>query len=218
MCFQLEYQRQQLLADRQSFHMEQLKYAEMRARQQHFQQIQHQQHSQAGGPHANQAAPAPAPAPLTASQQAPNTPAPQPAPSPAPPSSSSASAPESQPPQGAHNSPPCPPGATPAPHSSSSSSTTPVLHGKFKFFNTYYASLCYLFSLTSIFFNPQICIAISIHLKKLTKNIIDFFFKKALHLLCTRFTPYRTDPPPSWGNATPFSSSPSSTVRESYIA
>uniref|UniRef100_A0A673CXY8 SWI/SNF related, matrix associated, actin dependent regulator of chromatin, subfamily c, member 2 n=1 Tax=Sphaeramia orbicularis TaxID=375764 RepID=A0A673CXY8_9TELE len=51
----LEYQRQQLLADRQSFHMEQLKYAEMRARQQHFQQIQHQQHSQAGGPHANQA-------------------------------------------------------------------------------------------------------------------------------------------------------------------
>ncbi|CAJ0939591.1 unnamed protein product [Ranitomeya imitator] len=32
----LEYQRQQLLADRQSFHMEQLKYAELRARQQHF--------------------------------------------------------------------------------------------------------------------------------------------------------------------------------------
>uniref|UniRef100_A0A672SX66 SWI/SNF related BAF chromatin remodeling complex subunit C2 n=1 Tax=Sinocyclocheilus grahami TaxID=75366 RepID=A0A672SX66_SINGR len=41
----LEYQRQQLLADRQSFHMEQLKYAEMRARQQHFQQIQHQHQS-----------------------------------------------------------------------------------------------------------------------------------------------------------------------------
>ncbi|KAM8914326.1 SWI/SNF complex subunit SMARCC2 [Spinachia spinachia] len=123
----LEYQRQQLLADRQSFHMEQLKYAEMRARQQHFQQIQHQQHSQAGGPHANQAAPAPAPAaPLAASQQALNAPAPQPAPSPAPPSS--ASAPECQPPQGAHASPPCPPGAAPAPHSSSSSSTTPVLH------------------------------------------------------------------------------------------
>ncbi|XP_025047157.1 SWI/SNF complex subunit SMARCC2, partial [Alligator sinensis] len=38
----LEYQRQQLLADRQAFHMEQLKYAEMRARQQHFQQL-HQQ-------------------------------------------------------------------------------------------------------------------------------------------------------------------------------
>ncbi|KAK7144949.1 hypothetical protein R3I94_011135 [Phoxinus phoxinus] len=45
----LEYQRQQLLADRQSFHMEQLKYAEMRARQQHFQQIQHQHHSNQPG-------------------------------------------------------------------------------------------------------------------------------------------------------------------------
>uniref|UniRef100_A0A8C9ZLW7 SWI/SNF related BAF chromatin remodeling complex subunit C2 n=1 Tax=Sander lucioperca TaxID=283035 RepID=A0A8C9ZLW7_SANLU len=126
----LEYQRQQLLADRQSFHMEQLKYAEMRARQQHFQQIQHQQHSQAGGPHANQAAPAPPPQGPTASQQAPSTPALQPAPSPAPPAS--APAPESQPPQGAHTSPPCPPGSTPAAHSSSSSSTTPVLHGEFK--------------------------------------------------------------------------------------
>ncbi|XP_063072316.1 SWI/SNF complex subunit SMARCC2 [Engraulis encrasicolus] len=42
----LEYQRQQLLADRQSFHMEQLKYAEMRARQQHFQQLQTQNQSQ----------------------------------------------------------------------------------------------------------------------------------------------------------------------------
>ncbi|NWI89357.1 SMRC2 protein, partial [Pitta sordida] len=39
----LEYQRQQLLADRQAFHMEQLKYAEMRARQQHFQHLQQQQ-------------------------------------------------------------------------------------------------------------------------------------------------------------------------------
>uniref|UniRef100_A0AAR2J179 SWI/SNF related, matrix associated, actin dependent regulator of chromatin, subfamily c, member 2 n=1 Tax=Pygocentrus nattereri TaxID=42514 RepID=A0AAR2J179_PYGNA len=47
----LEYQRQQLLADRQSFHMEQLKYAEMRARQQHFQQIQHQHHSNQPGNH-----------------------------------------------------------------------------------------------------------------------------------------------------------------------
>uniref|UniRef100_A0A3P9BLK4 SWI/SNF related BAF chromatin remodeling complex subunit C2 n=1 Tax=Maylandia zebra TaxID=106582 RepID=A0A3P9BLK4_9CICH len=65
----LEYQRQQLLADRQSFHMEQLKYAEMRARQQHFQQIQHQQHSQAGGPHSTQATAAPAPQALTANQQ-----------------------------------------------------------------------------------------------------------------------------------------------------
>ncbi|XP_068777471.1 SWI/SNF complex subunit SMARCC2 isoform X2 [Struthio camelus] len=43
----LEYQRQQLLADRQAFHMEQLKYAEMRARQQHFQHMQQQQQQQA---------------------------------------------------------------------------------------------------------------------------------------------------------------------------
>ncbi|KAJ7428288.1 hypothetical protein WISP_01386 [Willisornis vidua] len=43
---QLEYQRQQLLADRQAFHMEQLKYAEMRARQQHFQHLQQQQQQQ----------------------------------------------------------------------------------------------------------------------------------------------------------------------------
>ncbi|XP_040549775.1 SWI/SNF complex subunit SMARCC2 isoform X7 [Gallus gallus] len=42
----LEYQRQQLLADRQAFHMEQLKYAEMRARQQHFQHLQQQQQQQ----------------------------------------------------------------------------------------------------------------------------------------------------------------------------
>ncbi|XP_070758104.1 SWI/SNF complex subunit SMARCC2 [Enoplosus armatus] len=124
----LEYQRQQLLADRQSFHMEQLKYAEMRARQQHFQQIQHQQHSQAGGPHSNQATSGPPPQGPTATQQAPSTPAPQPAPSPVPPASSAA-APDSQPPQGAHTSPPCPPGQAPAAHSSSSSSTTPVLHG-----------------------------------------------------------------------------------------
>ncbi|XP_006807622.1 SWI/SNF complex subunit SMARCC2 isoform X2 [Neolamprologus brichardi] len=121
----LEYQRQQLLADRQSFHMEQLKYAEMRARQQHFQQIQHQQHSQAGGPHSTQATAAPAPQALTANQQAPSTPAPQPAPSPAPPAAS-APAPESQPPPSAHTSPPCPPGQTPAAHSSSN--TTSVLH------------------------------------------------------------------------------------------
>uniref|UniRef100_A0A3Q3JZ31 SWI/SNF related, matrix associated, actin dependent regulator of chromatin, subfamily c, member 2 n=1 Tax=Monopterus albus TaxID=43700 RepID=A0A3Q3JZ31_MONAL len=67
----LEYQR---VADRQSFHMEQLKYAEMRARQQHFQQIQHQQHSQAGGPHSNQAASGPQSQGLAASQQAPSTP------------------------------------------------------------------------------------------------------------------------------------------------
>uniref|UniRef100_A0A4W6EK07 SWI/SNF related BAF chromatin remodeling complex subunit C2 n=1 Tax=Lates calcarifer TaxID=8187 RepID=A0A4W6EK07_LATCA len=123
----LEYQRQQLLADRQSFHMEQLKYAEMRARQQHFQQIQHQQHSQAGGPHSNQAASAPPPQGLAGTQQAPSTPAPQPAASPAPPASSTP-APESQPPQGPHTSPPCPPSQAPATHSSSS--TTPVLHGE----------------------------------------------------------------------------------------
>lgn len=121
----LEYQRQQLLADRQSFHMEQLKYAEMRARQQHFQQIQHQQHSQAGGPHSTQAAAAPPTQGPTATQPAPSTPAPQPAPSPAPPASS-APAPESQPPASAHTSPPCPPGPAMAAHSSSS--TTPVLH------------------------------------------------------------------------------------------
>ncbi|XP_072423215.1 SWI/SNF complex subunit SMARCC2-like isoform X7 [Chiloscyllium punctatum] len=53
----LEYQRQQLLSDRQAFHMEQLKYAEMRARQQHFQQMhqqQQQQHQLPSGPQANQ--------------------------------------------------------------------------------------------------------------------------------------------------------------------
>ncbi|KAG9491489.1 hypothetical protein GDO78_000149 [Eleutherodactylus coqui] len=55
----LEYQRQQLLADRQSFHMEQLKYAELRARQQHFQQIQsqHQQQHQPPPPPAGQPVP-----------------------------------------------------------------------------------------------------------------------------------------------------------------
>uniref|UniRef100_A0A668AIB6 SWI/SNF related BAF chromatin remodeling complex subunit C2 n=1 Tax=Myripristis murdjan TaxID=586833 RepID=A0A668AIB6_9TELE len=73
----LEYQRQQLLADRQSFHMEQLKYAEMRARQQHFQQIQHQQHSQAGGPHSNQAASEPT-APLPGDTLHPAAPVPPP--------------------------------------------------------------------------------------------------------------------------------------------
>uniref|UniRef100_A0A1A8H898 SWI/SNF related, matrix associated, actin dependent regulator of chromatin, subfamily c, member 2 n=1 Tax=Nothobranchius korthausae TaxID=1143690 RepID=A0A1A8H898_9TELE len=127
----LEYQRQQLLADRQSFHMEQLKYAEMRARQQHFQQIQHQQHSQTGGPHSNQASSGPQPQAPTAGQQAPSTPASQAAPSPAPPSSS-APTPEVQPPAGTHTPSPCPPGQAsapvPAPAPHSSSSTTPVLH------------------------------------------------------------------------------------------
>lgn len=121
----LEYQRQQLLADRQSFHMEQLKYAEMRARQQHFQQIQHQQHNTAGGTHSTQASSGAPPQGLAAGQPAPNTPAPQPAPSPAP-SGSSAPGPESQPPPGAHTPSPCPPGHTPAAHSSSN--TMPALH------------------------------------------------------------------------------------------
>uniref|UniRef100_A0A674HH92 SWI/SNF related, matrix associated, actin dependent regulator of chromatin subfamily c member 2 n=1 Tax=Taeniopygia guttata TaxID=59729 RepID=A0A674HH92_TAEGU len=59
----LEYQRQQLLADRQAFHMEQLKYAEMRARQQHFQHLQQQQQQQQP-PLPPGAQPLPAAAPL----------------------------------------------------------------------------------------------------------------------------------------------------------
>jgi len=110
--------------------MEQLKYAEMRARQQHFQQIQHQQHSQAGAPHSNQAASGPPPQGPTAGQQATSTPAPQAAPSPATPASS-APAPESQPPPGAHTSPPCPPSQALPTHSSSS--TTPALQGELNF-------------------------------------------------------------------------------------
>ncbi|KAL0978383.1 hypothetical protein UPYG_G00169740 [Umbra pygmaea] len=119
----LEYQRQQLLADRQSFHMEQLKYAEMRARQQHFQQIQHQQHSQPGGTHLPQGPPGTSHPPqgpsATQSQPAPGTPAPQPAPSPAPPASSipmtgpSAQAQPTEPQalvSGPHSSPPGPTG------------------------------------------------------------------------------------------------------------
>uniref|UniRef100_A0A8C5ES27 SWI/SNF related, matrix associated, actin dependent regulator of chromatin, subfamily c, member 2 n=1 Tax=Gouania willdenowi TaxID=441366 RepID=A0A8C5ES27_GOUWI len=127
----LEYQRQQLLADRQSFHMEQLKYAEMRARQQHFQQIQHQQHSQAGAPHSNQAPSGPTAQASSANQQSSSTPAAQPAPSPAPPAS--APAPESQPTTGAHSSPSGPPGQAPSAHSSSS--TTPVHHGELNLYS-----------------------------------------------------------------------------------
>ncbi|NXX48464.1 SMRC2 protein, partial [Tricholaema leucomelas] len=56
----LEYQRQQLLADRQAFHMEQLKYAEMRARQQHFQHLQQQQQQQQPPPMPPGAQPLPA--------------------------------------------------------------------------------------------------------------------------------------------------------------
>ncbi|XP_045547620.1 SWI/SNF complex subunit SMARCC2 isoform X2 [Salmo salar] len=124
----LEYQRQQLLADRQSFHMEQLKYAEMRARQQHFQQIQ--QHSQTGGPHSAPAPTGPPPQGPSATQSQPtlSTPAPQPAPSPAPPTSSIPSsvqpAEPQPPPSGPHTSPPRPPGQPPTAHSS----TTPTLH------------------------------------------------------------------------------------------
>ncbi|XP_061833674.1 SWI/SNF complex subunit SMARCC2 isoform X2 [Nerophis lumbriciformis] len=118
----LEYQRQQLLADRQSFHMEQLKYAEMRARQQHFQQIQHQQHNQGGAAHSGQAASAaPSQGPASA-QQATSTSAPQLAPSPAPPASAGPP-PEAQPAPSAHTSPPRPPG-----HSGASS--TPAVHGQ----------------------------------------------------------------------------------------
>ncbi|KAM4794982.1 SWI/SNF complex subunit SMARCC2 isoform 3-T3 [Rhinophrynus dorsalis] len=53
----LEYQRQQLLADRQAFHMEQLKYAEIRARQQHFQHIQNQHQQQHQTPPGSQPVP-----------------------------------------------------------------------------------------------------------------------------------------------------------------
>ncbi|XP_064160335.1 SWI/SNF complex subunit SMARCC2 isoform X2 [Anguilla rostrata] len=116
----LEYQRQQLLADRQSFHMEQLKYAEMRARQQHFQQIQHQQHSQTPPQHPSSTPLAPPPG-MTGSQQGPGTPGPPPAPSPVPPpsSSSTGSAPSAQaaepPGQAPHTSPSAPAGQPPAP-------------------------------------------------------------------------------------------------------
>ncbi|OCT73769.1 hypothetical protein XELAEV_18032733mg [Xenopus laevis] len=53
----LEQQRQQLLNERQNFHMEQLKYAEMRARQQLEQQQQQQQHSQNTQPQGGPAGP-----------------------------------------------------------------------------------------------------------------------------------------------------------------
>ncbi|KAG7477447.1 hypothetical protein MATL_G00069720 [Megalops atlanticus] len=127
----LEYQRQQLLADRQSFHMEQLKYAEMRARQQHFQQIQHQQHSQTPPQHPT-TGPLPPPQGLAGSQPGPGTPGPPPAPSPAPPSSIATSVgtpssgqPPEPPSQGPHTSPPMPPGPPPAPQSAGHA---PALH------------------------------------------------------------------------------------------
>ncbi|KAM6394922.1 LOW QUALITY PROTEIN: SWI/SNF complex subunit SMARCC2 [Rhynochetos jubatus] len=93
----LEYQRQQLLADRQAFHMEQLKYAEMRARQQHFQHLQQQQQQ-------------PPPPPAPGVQPLPTAPLAPPLPAPAPPAMVVPSgdavgqqlpgAPPSQPPQG----------------------------------------------------------------------------------------------------------------------
>ncbi|XP_069043125.1 SWI/SNF complex subunit SMARCC2 isoform X2 [Lepisosteus oculatus] len=114
----LEYQRQQLLADRQSFHMEQLKYAEMRARQQHFQHIQHQQHSQGPAP-----PPPPSGPPAVALAPTPGAAATPPAPSPAPPavppsssSSSSSNSSSSSQPSEAPPGPPPPPGQrTPPP-------------------------------------------------------------------------------------------------------
>uniref|UniRef100_A0A3B3S5I7 SWI/SNF related BAF chromatin remodeling complex subunit C2 n=1 Tax=Paramormyrops kingsleyae TaxID=1676925 RepID=A0A3B3S5I7_9TELE len=137
----LEYQRQQLLADRQSFHMEQLKYAEMRARQQHFQQIQHQQHSQTPPQHPTSTPLAP-PQGLPSSQPAPGTPGPPPAPSPAP--SSSVNNPQSGPysgqpqepqaPPAQHISPPVPPSQPPLPQSAAAPFS---VHGK-----SFHLTLC----------------------------------------------------------------------------
>uniref|UniRef100_A0A8C2F9J7 SWI/SNF related, matrix associated, actin dependent regulator of chromatin, subfamily c, member 2 n=1 Tax=Cyprinus carpio TaxID=7962 RepID=A0A8C2F9J7_CYPCA len=92
-----EYQRQQLLADRQSFHMEQLKYAEMRARQQHFQQIQHQHHSNQPG---NQSGSTPS----VPHQPVTNASAPPPTQSPA--SVSATNSHNEAPPPASHSSPP----------------------------------------------------------------------------------------------------------------
>ncbi|XP_051568575.1 SWI/SNF complex subunit SMARCC2-like isoform X1 [Myxocyprinus asiaticus] len=93
----LEYQRQQLLADRQSFHMEQLKYAEMRARQQHFQQIQHQHHSNQPGNQSGSAQSVP-------HQPVPNASALAPTPSSAPANNSNAQ--NEAPSPASHSSPP----------------------------------------------------------------------------------------------------------------
>ncbi|XP_056109852.1 SWI/SNF complex subunit SMARCC2 isoform X1 [Rhinichthys klamathensis goyatoka] len=92
----LEYQRQQLLADRQSFHMEQLKYAEMRARQQHFQQIQHQHHSNQPG---NQSGSTPS---VPHQPVTPSVPPPTASPAPVPASNAHSEAP----PPASHSSPP----------------------------------------------------------------------------------------------------------------
>ncbi|MCJ8729115.1 hypothetical protein PDJAM_G00102350 [Pangasius djambal] len=115
----LEYQRQQLLADRQAFHMEQLKYAEMRARQQHFQQIQHQHHS-------NQPGNQPGNAPPIPHQSAPNASAPPPAPSLTPAASTNTSS-EAPPTSASHGSSPnnSQPGAV---HDSGTALTGDSLH------------------------------------------------------------------------------------------
>ncbi|XP_075593728.1 SWI/SNF complex subunit SMARCC2 isoform X3 [Balearica regulorum gibbericeps] len=104
----LEYQRQQLLADRQAFHMEQLKYAEMRARQQHFQHLQQQQQQQPP-PLPPGAQPLPAGAPLA--------PAAHPLGAPPAPAMVAPAEPVGQPLPGAPPpQPPPPPGAPAVPH------------------------------------------------------------------------------------------------------
>ncbi|XP_058678215.1 SWI/SNF complex subunit SMARCC2 isoform X2 [Ammospiza caudacuta] len=107
----LEYQRQQLLADRQAFHMEQLKYAEMRARQQHFQHLQQQQQQQQPPlPAGAQPLPGAAAAPLAPAAHPLAAP---PAPGLAEPMVGQPPLPGAPPPQP----PPVPPGAAPAvPH------------------------------------------------------------------------------------------------------
>ncbi|XP_040474408.1 SWI/SNF complex subunit SMARCC2 isoform X1 [Falco naumanni] len=106
----LEYQRQQLLADRQAFHMEQLKYAEMRARQQHFQHLQQQQQQQ----------PPPLPPgaqPLPPAAGAPLAPAAHPLGAPPAPAMVAPAEPVGQPLPGAPPpQPPPPPGAPAVPH------------------------------------------------------------------------------------------------------
>lgn len=68
----LEYQRQQLITERQQFHLEQLKAAEFRARQQAHHRLQQEQQGQwhATGPNPNAAA---VPAPAGAAPQIPPT-------------------------------------------------------------------------------------------------------------------------------------------------
>ncbi|XP_024847310.1 SWI/SNF complex subunit SMARCC2 isoform X1 [Bos mutus] len=127
----LEYQRQQLLADRQAFHMEQLKYAEMRARQQHFQQMhQQQQQPPPALPPGSQPIPPPGaagPPTVHGLAMAPASVAPAPAGSGAPPGSlgpseqlgqaGSTVGPQQQPPAGAPQPGAVPPGVPPpGPH------------------------------------------------------------------------------------------------------